>query len=41
LDRERQFRARSGDFAIVSYEPIRQALGESPVFARRRRPEST
>jgi len=30
LDRERQFRARSGDFAIVSYQPIRQALGESP-----------
>jgi len=42
LDRERQFRARSGDFAILSYQPIRQALGEWPVFAHSgRRPEST
>jgi hypothetical protein len=33
LDRERQFRARSGDFAIWSFQPVRQALGEWPVFA--------
>jgi hypothetical protein len=37
LDRERQFRACSSDFAIVSYQPIRQALGEWPVFAHLRR----
>jgi hypothetical protein len=37
LDRERQFRARSGDFAIWSFQPVRQALGEWPVFAHSRR----